>query len=397
MKRQYDIAVVGAGAVGLAITSLLARLPQQASLRISLIDAAAPAPFGSDAPCELRVSAIAAGSMNMLSALGVRDLLGSRCCPYRDMRVWDAAGDAFGSDALHFAAAEVALGELGYIVEDSLLRHALYTTLPDDAVECRFGAGISRVTRVGQQLEISLQDDTTVTADLLIAADGARSAVREQLGINVDGWQYPQSAVVTHAVPERAHRHTAWQRFLADGPIALLPLADGRVSIVWSTAPDHARKLLDADDAAFSSELTAASDAVLGKLTVAAPRVAFPLRAQHAQQYVQRAVALIGDAAHTVHPLAGQGANLGLADAAALARVIGEALAAGEHPADLPVLRRYERERRGANAAMLQFIDGLNRLFATGAGLSDLRQAGMRLFNSSGPLKRQAMQVAIGL
>lgn len=397
MKKQYDVVVAGAGVVGLAMTSSLARLPQSASLRITLIDAAEPALPPSAADVDLRVSAIAAGSMKMLAELGVRQLIDVRSCPYHDMRVWDANGDALGGDALHFSAAEVALQELGFIVEDSVLRHALYSTLQEFDVELRFGAGIAAVNRSGQELDIELQDGSRLTSDLLIAADGARSAVRNQLGIAVDGWDYPQAALVTHARCEHPHQHTAWQRFLADGPIALLPLADGRVSIVWSTTPEQARAMCDADPDELSAQLTAASDAVLGTLTVSAPRASFPLRAQHAKQYVQRSVALIGDAAHTVHPLAGQGANLGLADAAALARTIGLALADGEHPGDLPVLRRYERERRGANTAMLQFIDGLNRLFATGSGLSSLRRSGMRLFNSSELLKQRAMQVAIGL
>lgn len=385
--------------MGLAMAALLSRIPQRTGLRITLVDSVEPPPLAANADFGLRVSAIAAGSMQLLESLEVGEAIRSRACPYRDMRVWDTAGEPLGGDALHFAAAEVALPELGFIIEDALLRYALFQSLENTAVEFRFGTRIAQVQehRARQKnLDVVLQDGTTLAADLLIAADGAQSAVRQQLGIAVDGWAYEQAALVTHAQPERSHRHTAWQCFLPDGPIALLPLADGRVSVVWSTTPDHAKTLLAADDASMSRELTAASAAALGQLTVAAPRASFPLHAQHAQHYVQKRVALIGDAAHTVHPLAGQGANLGLADAAALSRVIEAALTVDEHPGDLPVLRRYERERRGANSAMLQFVDALNRVFATGA-LRDIRQTGLRLFNRSGPLKRQAMQVATGL
>ncbi|MGB5247527.1 MAG: FAD-dependent monooxygenase [Woeseia sp.] len=397
MKKRCEIVIAGAGVVGLAMAALLVRLPEQRRLRVTLVDRVAPASFNNDADVGLRVSAIATGSMSTLAALGVRDIVLTRACPYRDMRVWDATGDAYAADALHFSAAELALPELGFITEDALLRHALFTALEQDSVDFRFGAGIAALNKAQHVCEIELDDGASLQADLVIAADGARSVVREQAGIAVDGWDYRQAAFVTHARPAVSHQHTAWQRFLPDGPIALLPLADGRVSIVWSTTPEHARELKSMDDATLSAQLTNASAAVLGELDVAAPRASFPLRAQHAKHYVQEALALIGDAAHTVHPLAGQGANLGIADAAALAAVIGAALEAGEHPGDLPLLRRYERARRGANSTMLQFIDALNRMFATGSGIGELRQTGMRVFNHSGPLKRQAMKVAIGL
>ncbi len=397
MKRAYHVVVAGAGVVGLAMSSLLAKLPARAGLHITLIDAIEPARWQLADPVGLRVSAIATGSMKLLTDLGVRSVLDQRACPYRDMRVWDAGSDAMAADALHFAAAEMALPELGFIVEDALLRAALYEALPATRVTCRFGAGITAVDASQHPLCLSLADGNELEADLVIAADGANSAVRDLAGIDVEGWHYDQAALVTHARPASPHQYTAWQRFLPTGPLALLPLSDGRVSIVWSAAPEQVQALLDADDAALSARLTEASAGVLGTLSVAAPRASFPLQAQHARHYVQRGLALVGDAAHTVHPLAGQGANLGLADAAALAQVIANALDNSEHPADLPVLRRYERERRGANTAMLRFVDALNRLFSAGTGLAEVRQGGMRLFNKSGLVKRRVMQVALGL
>ena len=200
------------------------------------------------------------------------------------------------------------------------------------------------------------------------------------------------------AVPERPHRRIAWQRFLRDGPIALLPLGDGRSSIVWSTTPERVDGCMAATDQELGERLTEASDGVLGALTVQGPRGSFPLRAQHAVRYIEPGLALIGDAAHSVHPLAGQGANLGLADAEALAEAIIAGISQDEYPGDLPTLRRYERARKGANATMLHFVDSLNRLFLLESGtFAKLRRTGMRLFNRSGPIRRRAVEVALGI
>jgi 2-octaprenylphenol hydroxylase len=314
------------------------------------------------------------------------------------MRVWDAAGAADSPQTLHFSAAEFALPQLGFIVENKLLQHCLLERLRALDVDLRFDTPIETIEFAGGTCTLGLQDGSTLAGQLLIGADGAASRVREEAGIETDGWRYPQVAVVTHAVPQKAHQFTAWQRFLNDGPLALLPLVDGRVSIVWTTTAGHAATLLAASEKDFCAQLGAASDYVLGEMSGTGPRASFPLRAQHAQHYVREGVALIGDAAHTVHPLAGQGANLGLADASRLAAVIGAALDDDECPADLPVLRRYERAQRGPNQSMLYFVDGLNRLFAAKSPLlTRVRGEGMRLFNHSGPLRRRAVKVALGL
>lgn len=398
VTRGLDVVIAGGGAAGLTMSALLARMQGRRPIRVTVIDSGEPPAFSLQDDVALRVSALSAGSIDLLTGLGIRERLAVRACPYRDMRVWDARHDAAAPEALRFSAADMALPQLGFIVEDALLRHALYDSLRQTAVGLHYGVSIAGIEPAGGRLRLSLAGRENIEADLLVGADGANSAVRRALDIGSDHWRYPQSAVVTHVRPGKPHRETAWQRFLPGGPLALLPLADGRVSVVWSTSSAEAAELLAADDAEFSQRLSAASDYVLGTLESPASRASFPLRAQHARHYVKRGVALLGDAAHTVHPLAGQGANLGLADAAALARTIGEALAGGEHPGDLPVLRRYERDRRGANAAMLYFIDGLNRLFSADSDLlGAVRGTGMRLFNMSGPLKRRAMRVALGL
>jgi 2-octaprenylphenol hydroxylase len=221
--------------------------------------------------------------------------------------------------------------------------------------------------------------------------------VRDCAEIETSDWQYHQKAFVTHLQPERPHDNTAWQRFLRSGPLGMLPLPDGRISVVWSTDEEQAQWAMQAGEAELGQALSEASDYVLGSLTVAGPRGAFDLRARHAQDYVKAGMALIGDAAHAIHPLAGQGANLGLQDASCLADVVIAAVQAGEYPGDRPVLRRYERARKGANASMMHFMTGLNRLFATDSALlKELLTTGMRLFNHSGPIREHVVSVALG-
>ncbi len=247
-------------------------------------------------------------------------------------------------------------------------------------------------------LKLSLSTREKLNPDLLVGADGANSFVRGIAGIGVKSWPHAQKAFVTCLRPEFDHRNTAWQRFLSTGPIGLLPLPDGRISIVWSTTPELADEALSMSDLELSARLTEVTDGVLGKLTPSGPRGAFPLKSQHAVDYVQDGLVLIGDAAHTVHPLAGQGVNLGIADAKALANVIARALGAGENPGDLPWLRHYERAQRGANQTMLHFMNGLNKLFSNDSeSLARLRGMGMYAFNMSGPIREHAVQVALGL
>jgi 2-polyprenylphenol 6-hydroxylase len=399
MNERFDIVIVGAGVVGLATALLLARSGAAEQLTITVLDAQPVPRFDTGEPMGLRVSAMSAGSINLLDSLGViDDVFAARACPYRDMRVWDAGGAADGAAALHFSAAEFALPQLGFIVEDALLRSSLLRCLEASAVQLRFGTGIQAMSRAGSGQQLTLCNGEQLRAALVIGADGARSAVRGLANIEVDGWQYAQAALVTHAQCATAHQHTAWQRFMTDGPLALLPLKDGRVSIVWSTQPERAKHYSQAAAAELSRALTDASDLVLGELQVDAGCATLPLRAQHARHYVQQGIALVGDAAHTVHPLAGQGANLGLADAAVLATVLENALVDGQYPGDLPVLRRYERARRGANGTMLRFIDGLSRLFQVDSRwVETVRGTGMQVFEHSGALKRQAMRTALGL
>jgi 2-octaprenylphenol hydroxylase len=399
MNRKFDILIAGGGMVGLTVALLLAQGDTDEQLNITVVDAGDRPSFEPDQDVSLRVSAIASGTASLLDRLGVwENIADTRACPYRDMRVWDAFGSVEGPETLHFDAAEFAVPQLGFIVENVLIQDALLTALDTTNVSINYATRIKSVQRSGNRYVVEYGDGQTMKPELLIGADGAASFVRNSAGITVKSWMYSQTGFVTHLQPEASHQNTAWQRFLKNGPVALLPLSDGRVSTVWTTTPEQAEELKLATEGQLAALLTDATDGVLGKLEVAGPRGAFPLKSQHANRYVLAGLALVGDAAHAVHPLAGQGANLGLADARVLADAIAGALAGGEYPGDLPVLRRYERARKVANKSMLHFIDGLNRLFSNeSAPLARLRGAGMALFNKSGPIREFAVQVALGI
>jgi 2-octaprenylphenol hydroxylase len=383
MNSQFKIIIVGAGITGLTLAALLAKGRHADVLGITVIDAAKRPQFLPEDGVSLRVSAIANGSAELLDSVAAWSIIKqARVSPYESMRVWDESDAPDGDATLRFDAAEFAVPQLGYIVENVLIQDALLKVLD----EC----------------DVSLQFETKIEslpeADLVIGADGARSYVRELAGIKTNQWPYEQTAVVTHLRTEVDHNATARQRFLRDGPLGMLPLSDGRISVVWSTTPDIAQQALGASDEELGRMLTDASDGVMGKLTVAGPKGAFPLCAQHAEDYVQQGIALVGDAAHAIHPLAGQGANLGLQDTAELARVIDAAIDGGLYPGDRRVLRRYERSRKGANLTMMHFMTGLNRLFTTDSKvLEEIRQAGMRLFNRSGPVRERAVKFALGV
>ena len=399
MKTTYDIVIVGAGTAGLCAAALLASGQARGQFVVRVLDAGAEPKVDPDSDIALRVSAISLGSMRTLDAAGawqyVEDI---RAFPYRDMRIWDANSVVESNSTLHFSAADYGLAELGCIVENSLIQVALLRRLRELDVTVEFNTAIASEVRDGGTTLLRSDDGREWSADLVIAADGAGSPLRRRASIAVSSWAYPQQAFVTHMKCALPHQDTAWQRFLAHGPIALLPLDDHRVSIVWSTTPDRAEAALEASDRDLGNTLSRVSDYVLGELTVAGPRGSFPLRAQYAKGYVREGLALIGDAAHCVHPLAGQGANLGFADVVELAEVLNQAVAAGEHPGDLPVLRRYERARKGANAVMLHFIDGLNRLFLSKIPvIKEIRTTGMRLFNGSELIKRRAAKTALGI
>jgi 2-octaprenylphenol hydroxylase len=391
---DFDVVVAGAGMVGGTLACALL----SEGLTVALVEAAPPArpsPVALSDPFDLRVSALTRASEAVLRRLGVWDgVERRRVAPYHEMFVWDEGSDG----AIHFDSADLAEPALGHIVENRVLVEALEERLgglsglrwlrPDGPVALSVGTGavVLRLTR------------ESVSARLVVAADGARSRVRSLAHIGCPASPNGQEALVATVRTERHHADTAWQRFLATGPLAFLPLPEGYCSIVWSAPPARVAELLALSDDDFRGGLGEAFEGRLGAVTWVGRRASFPLYRQHAERYVRPRVALVGDAAHTIHPLAGQGVNLGLLDAAALAEVLAGARRSREDIGDLAVLRRYERWRRGHNALTQAAMDGFRLLFgATTAPVAALRGLGLRLTDGALPVKRALMRQAMGL
>jgi 2-octaprenylphenol hydroxylase len=280
------------------------------------------------------------------------------------------------------------------------LQWALYDSPPFRQRITLLRAELAGMTLEHDRAVISLGDGRTLSAALVVGSDGAASLSRKLAGIETAGWNYEQRAFVTHVRTEHSHARTAWQRFLTAGPIAFLPLADGRSSIVWTTRPAHAEYLATCSPEEASQEIEQALDGALGKVEIAAERAHFPLRLTHARQYCKARFALVGDAAHSIHPLAGQGVNLGFLDCAALVQVLAQEIENGgnvEALAELRVLRRYERWRKSENLIALGLVDGLNRLFSNPDGtLSWIRRTGLGAVDGSALAKRFFMGRAMG-
>ncbi|MBT8143488.1 MAG: UbiH/UbiF/VisC/COQ6 family ubiquinone biosynthesis hydroxylase [Gammaproteobacteria bacterium] len=387
---DYDVVIIGAGMVGSAAACRLA----SDGLRVALIEARLPDLNLDDNYIDLRVSAVSRGSQVLLRQLGAWRLIEPRFrSPFRVMRVWDAQVAPRAAEVLEFDSAEIGEPDIGHIVENRRIVAALHGVIADsDAVELIAPAVATDIDLGDDHVTVTLDNGLQLRARLLIGADGARSPTREQTGIETEGWSYHQKGVVTHVRTSRPHNETAWQRFLPTGPIALLPLYDGRSSIVWSTTEDEAQRLLELDEATFNREITKATDGALGDVIDSDKRAAFPLQLLHAKQYTRPRLALVGDAAHAIHPLAGQGVNLGFADV----RHLAEALTAGD-PGDHVGLRRYERKAKSENLVMMATLDALHRLFTSEQPvLSRLRSAGLGLVNRVTPVKQLLIRRALG-
>lgn len=389
-RPALDIAVAGGGMVGAACALALARR----GFAVALVEAHEPAPWVADEPEDLRVIALAPSSARLLDELGAwRDIETARVSPYRCMRVWDTASGA----EIAFDAAHEGRAQLGWIVENKLVARTLWDVLDAAGVRRVCPAQVAAFARREDRVTLDLSDGSAVSAALLVIADGAGSRLREQADIRVRGRDYHQRAVVAHVATERSHQATAWQRFTREGPIALLPLGDGRSSIVWSLPETRAREVLALDDQGFCAAAGLASDFRLGRITATTTRASFPLQLQLAKTYATDRCVLLGDAAHAVHPLAGQGANLGLRDVSELAAVLGEARAAGRDFTAPHVLHRYARRRRAAATVDARSFDTLERMFAWRApGWTALRGFGMRAVDAFGPLKRRLSAHAQG-
>jgi 2-octaprenylphenol hydroxylase len=396
-SRDFDVVIVGAGIIGAVMAGLLLARKVSAAGRVAIVADRFATAVPADADWDLRVFALSRASERLLRTCGVWDSLPpERVFAYERMCVWDASGEPHGKGSLDFDCAEIGEPNLGFITDGRVLQWQCLQAARS-AGSVLLEAGLEAVAAGDSGVSIRLSDGRVLRTQLVIAADGQESKTRTLLGIETAGHAYHQDALVAHVRTAKPHRGTAWQRFLGSGPLAFLPLPDGRSSIVWSAALSEAARLRSMDVAAFAAALASAGGEVLGSCELSAPPVSFPLKLQYALEYVRPRAVLLGDAAHVVHPLAGQGLNLGLLDCAALAEVLGSAGGAGyfgEHR----LLRRYERWRRSENLLAAGALDGLERLFSATDPLSaGLRAAGLSAVDKLPLVKRSLAQRALGL
>lgn len=401
-RADFDVAVAGGGMVGAAAAGLLLR----EGFSVALIDDAEAAGFDETQPVGLRVSAISPGSGSVLAHAGAWRLVEARRhCPYRRMHVEEWPEGEGKPAELEFSAAEFGLERLGTIVENDLMLDSLWQVLQarrtagdevtffrPDALES-FEAG-------DEAVEIRLESGQGLRASLLIGADGIRSRVRELCGIEQKVWAYGQRGLVGVVRAARPNPGVAWQRFMEGGPLAFLPLADGSSSIVWTRPDIEAGRLLKLDDGAFMAELEAASGGWLGAIESCGPRAAFDLSMRLSDRYAAPRTVLMGDAAHVVHPLAGQGVNLGFLDAAALTELLQagrEREADWRRPSVLePLLERYHRWRKSDGEVMARGIHAIRALF-TPPALKPLRRLGLAAVARSWPTREAFLRRAAGL
>lgn len=370
-RAPLDIVVVGAGVVGAAAALAFAR----DGFTVALVESRTPPawqPHPTDSDhIDLRVYAFAPDNAALLDDLGVwRDVVAARVQPYRRMRVWDAAGGA----ELAFDADAFGRRELGWIVEHALLVDRLWKALPAAGVQLHCPDSVQSLEQDDSGATVRLDSGLSLRSRLVVAADGAESKLRSLAGIEASRRDYAQRGLVAFVQSERPHEATCWQRFLATGPLAFLPFADDaqtpphareRISsIVWTLPEPEAARLLEVDEAAFLRELQSAFAGTLGELTRVSRRAAFPLRLQLAQSLLAGRVAIVGDAAHAVHPLAGQGVNLGLRDVSTLRATLAQSRRRDADVGSGHQLARWARGQRSANAISAYAFDGLNRLFS---------------------------------
>jgi len=407
-RSQFDVVIVGAGIAGSALACALA----DTKLRVALIEVqplatAMPAPAAGVNGFDGRVSALTVASEQLLTRLGAwQAITAQRVCGYREMQVWDADG----TGSIHFNSADIHRPVLGHIVENRLITAALALQLPlIGNVSVLAPQQLRSMTpRDGGGHHLQLDSGLAIEADLVVGADGAMSIVRKLAGLKTREWDYGHHAIVATVQTTQPHQLTAWQRFMPSGPLALLPLETGPLepsdcsqqfcSIVWSAQSERAQELMQLDDDAFRAALAQAFEHRLGDIAAISKRFMFPLKQRHAVDYIAPGIALIGDAAHTIHPLAGQGINLGLLDVVALAESLLHASSRGLACGDGAVLGRYQRARKGHNLLMMGVMEGFKRLFEQPAlPLRWLRNEGLRQVDAKPWLKREIMRQAMGL
>jgi 2-octaprenylphenol hydroxylase len=397
---DYQVVIVGGGMVGSALAASLA----ESDITIALIEPnSAQQPPVSELTCaefDTRVSAITAQSEALLSKLGIWPLISKqRKSPYQGMTVWDAEG----TGEVNFNAHELHVPCLGTIVENREIVWGLQQVVEQASNITVIRDTVSHIDNQDVQglTPVFLSSSRVLNTELLVGADGALSRIKQWAEFANCEWDYQHHALVATIEIEESHQATAWQRFRPEGPLALLPLAaanDKTCSIVWSTNEEECQQLLALDEEAFCTQLGLAFEHRLGKILKVGPRAAFPLRQRHAKNYVVPGIALIGDAAHTIHPLAGQGVNLGFKDVVALSEELLKAKKARIPLSNLNVLQRYQRRRQGDNLLMMAAMEGFKRLFAAEQPVIRLlRNQGMRLFNRAAAVKHHVVMQAMGL
>ena len=408
--KEFDVVIAGAGMVGASLACLLA----ESSLSIALVDRKRLVQGkDSDSPklhsdkFDPRVSAISQASQQLFRQLGVwEDMNAVRVCNYNAMQVWDAEG----TGSIDFSAEQINQPELGSIVENSIIIAALHKRIAQlENVFSITPFSIESFEQVEREdgliVKLNADDGQGICAPLIIAADGANSKLRALANFECREWDYEQHALVTTVRTQLPHNNTALQRFMETGPLAFLPLRSATeddtqhfCSIVWSMLPDQAERVMSLSEDEFNSELAAALESKLGAIEWSDKRFVFPLRQRHALDYVKESIVLVGDAAHTIHPLAGQGVNLGLLDAKALAEELQRGIQAGRSVADPKVLLRYQRRRKGNNLSMMWLMEGFKRLFGQqDLSIRWLRNIGMNAVDKMTPIKNQLIRKAMGL
>ncbi len=396
----FDVVVAGAGMVG----STLALALKRAGLEPALVD---PQPFSAQVEPSFdgRASAVAYASFRQWRALGLGDRLAARAQPIRQILVTDgrspgAAAARPGGAFLRFDASELDGGDdepLGWMLENRVIRAALAEALIEAGVTVLSPESVVGVERAGGIATVRLAGGGRLTTPLVVGAEGRESLVRREAGVDVTGWRYRQAGVVATVAHAEAHEGVAHEHFLPSGPFAILPLTDDRASLVWTEGLKAAEALRTASDPAFKAHLERRFGDVLGEVRVVGPRFVYPLSLQLAERFVADRTALIGDAAHVIHPIAGQGLNLGLKDVAALAEVVVDAIRLGEDHGSEVVLERYARWRRVDTVGLALATDVFTRLFSTDQPLvRAVRGLGMAAVNRIGPARRFFMREAGG-
>lgn len=390
MNEEFDVLIVGGGMVGATVACALGG----SELKVGLVEQSMPEAFSAEQPHDMRVSALSIASKTILESVGAwKTVINMRSCPFKRMRVWETAGDTeFNSDAIGYDA-------LGYIVENRVTQLALLRRAKEFSnVQLLCPASIKKIHYAAGRGSVELDDGRSLSAKVMVGADGGQSRVRQTVGLGVTSWDYQQHAMVINVETDYEQQDITWQRFVPTGPQAFLPLTGHYGSIVWYNTPDDVQRLKALPVADLLAELTATFPECLGKINKILGVASFPLKRQHAQEYVRQGVALVGDAAHMINPLAGQGVNIGLLDAAMLAEVLLEASNKGKNIADLAVLKRYERLRRNENLKMMTVMDLFYRVFSNKMlPVKFFRNLGLGLAERITPLKNKVMRGAMGL